>query len=73
MKFPSNPPSAELCLNIVSDFCADTSPRVFEKAGCAVCGEFTPICEMEDLSEVENVSLLKVDGVTRKASPSGLI
>jgi hypothetical protein len=51
----------------VSDFCADTSPDVFEEAGCAVCGKLTPICEMEELSEVENVSLLKVDGVTRKA------
>ena len=60
MKFPPNPPSAELCQNIVSDFCADTSPRVFEESGCAVHGKLTPICEMEDLSEVENVSLLKL-------------
>src|ERR1700683_188373 len=67
VKFPPSPPSAELCQNIVSDFCADTSPRVFEEAGCAICVKLTPICEMEDLSEVENVSLLKVDGVTRKA------
>jgi len=51
----------------VSDFCADTSPEIFEESGCAVCGKLTPICEMEELSEVENVSLLKVDGVTRKA------
>src|SRR6202167_717083 len=67
IEFPPAPPSAELCQNIVSDFCADTSPRVFEEAGCAICGKLTPICEMEDLSEVENVSLLKVDGGTRKA------
>jgi hypothetical protein len=26
VKFPPNPPSIELCHNIVSDFCADTSP-----------------------------------------------
>src|SRR5258705_8988028 len=52
---------------IVSDFCADTSPEVFEEAGCAVCGELTPVCEMEELSDVENLSLLRVDGVTRKA------
>ena len=67
VKFPPAPPSAELCRNIVSDFCADTSPDVFEEAGCAVCGKLTPICEMEELSEVENINLLKVDGVTRKA------
>jgi hypothetical protein len=52
----------------VSDFCADTSLDVFAEASCAVCGKLTPICEMEELSEVENVSLLKVDRVTRKAS-----
>ena len=40
---------------------------MFEEAGCAVCGKLTPICEMEELSEVENVGLLKGDGVTRKA------
>jgi hypothetical protein len=67
VQFPPPPPSAELCQNIVSDFCADTSPDVFEETGCAICGKLTPICEMEDLSEVENVNLLKVDGVTRKA------
>jgi hypothetical protein len=65
--FPPAPPSAELCQNIVSDFCADTSPDVFEETGCAVCGKLTPICEMEELSEVENIDLLKVHGVTRKA------
>ena len=67
VKFPPAPPSAKLCQNIVSDFCADTSPDVFEEAGCSVCGKLTPVCEMEELSEVENINLLKVDGVTRKA------
>src|SRR5882762_6630237 len=67
VKFPPAPPSTELCRNIVSAFCDDTSPDVFEEAGCAVCGKLTPICEMEELSEVENVGLLKGDGVTRKA------
>ena len=67
VKFPPLPPSAKLCQNIISDFCADTSPNVFEEAGCAVCGKLTPTCEMEELSEVENINLLKIDGVTRKA------
>ena len=67
VKFPPLPPSAKLCQNIVSDFCASTSPHVFEEVGCAVCGKLTPICEMEELSEVENINLLKVHGVTRKA------
>ena len=60
-KFPPNPPSTDLCQQIVSDFCADTSPERFEESGCAVCGKLTPICEMEELSEIENVNLLEVD------------
>ena len=40
---------------------------MFEEAGCAVCEKLTPLCEMEELSEVENISLLNVDGATRKA------
>ena len=67
VKFPPLPPSSELCQKIISDFCVDTSPEVFEETGCAVCGKLTQICEMEELSEVENTSLLKVDGVTRRA------
>src|ERR1700732_5283006 len=54
MKFPPAPPLAELCRNIVSGFCDDTSPDVFEKAGCAVCGKLTPIYELKECSEVEN-------------------
>jgi hypothetical protein len=39
VKFPPVPPSSELFQKIISDFCADTSPEVFEEAGCAVCGK----------------------------------
>ena len=39
VEFPPDPPSTDLCQKIVSDFCADTSPDVFEVAGCAVCGK----------------------------------
>ena len=67
MKFPPSPLSSELCQNIVLDFCADTSPETFEEAGCAVCGKLTPVGEMEELSEVENIGLLKVDAVMRRA------
>jgi hypothetical protein len=66
VKFPPAPPSAELCQSIVSNFCADTSPDVFEETGCVVCGKLTPIYEMEEHSEVENISLLQVDGITTK-------
>jgi hypothetical protein len=67
VKFPPDPLSAKLCQNIVSDFCVDTSPDMFKETGCAVCGKLTPICEMEELSEVESLNLFKVDGITRKA------
>ena len=64
VEFPPDPPSTDLSQKIVSDFCADISPDVFEETGCGVCGKLIPICEMEDCSEVENISLLKADGVT---------
>src|ERR1700723_2490743 len=34
VKFPPVPPSSELCQKIISEFCADTSPDVFEETGC---------------------------------------
>src|SRR6204780_1896282 len=67
VKFPPNQPSTDLCQKIVSGFSADTAPEAFEEDGCAVCGKLTPVREMEELSDVENINLLKVDGVTRKA------
>jgi hypothetical protein len=67
VNFPPTPPSTKLIHNIVFNFCADTSLKVFEEAGCAVCGKLTPICEMEEHSENENINLLKINGVTRKA------
>ena len=51
----------------MSDFCTNTSPDVFEETGCAVYVKLTPIFEMVECSEVENINLLKVDGVIRKA------
>jgi len=43
------------------------TPDVFEETGHTVCGKLTLICEMEELSEVENINLFKVHSVTRKA------
>ena len=51
----------------MSDFCTNTSPDVFEETGCAAYVKLTPIFEMVECSEVENINLLKVDGVIRKA------
>jgi len=46
---------------------------VFEETGCAVCGKLTPICTMEELSEVENVSLLKLMELQEKPGQKALI
>ena len=43
------------------------TPDVFEETGHTVCGKLALICEMEELSEVENINLFKVHSVTRKA------
>lgn len=43
VKFSPLPPSVKLCQNIISDFCADTSPNMFEEAGCVVCGTKCPL------------------------------
>jgi len=43
------------------------TPDMFEETGHTVCGKLTLICEMEELSEVDNINLLKVHSVTRKA------
>ena len=53
VKYPPSQPSTDLCQKIVSKFYADTAPEVFEEVGCAVC-------KMEQLSNVENINLLKV-------------
>jgi len=65
-------PLQQIMSAIVYDFVLILS-RDIEESGCAVCGKLTPICEMEELSEIENVSLLKVDGVTRKADAKAQI
>ena len=51
----------------MSDFCTDTSPDVFKEIGCAACVKLTSIFDVVECSEVENINLLKVDGITRKA------
>ena len=66
-------PSEKLCQTIVSDFCGDTSPDMFEEAGCGVCGKLTPTYEMEELSVVDNIAIFQVDGVTRRPGLKALI
>jgi len=72
VRFPPVPPSATLCQNIVSDFCDDTSPGVFERLAVQSV-EINSICEMEELSEVENISLLKMMESQEKPDANALI
>ncbi|PBK59125.1 hypothetical protein ARMSODRAFT_899699 [Armillaria solidipes] len=44
--FPPKPLTPDLTLRIARDFCQDMSPSVFEEAGCAVCGQLTPLSKL---------------------------
>ena len=63
--YPPSPPSDELEMCIIRDFCHDTSPTKFKEAGCAVCGLLTPLTMLKPLKTVENqLHVLEVCGVT---------
>ncbi|KAF5368131.1 hypothetical protein D9615_010219 [Tricholomella constricta] len=64
--FPPPPATPALVEQVVSAFCAATAPKVFEEAGCAVCGLLTPISELSPLKQVEQLlHILHAPGVTR--------
>jgi Helitron helicase-like domain at N-terminus len=66
-KFPPQPPSQNLQLKIISDFCNDTSPNLFMEAGCAVCGQLTSLHLLQKLSVLElNLKVLENSEVTCK-------
>ena len=66
-------PSVKLCKTIVSDFCGDTPPDMFEEAGCGFGGKLTPTYEMEELSAFDNIAIFKVDGVQERPGLKPLI
>ncbi len=45
-KFPPEPPSNTLIETIIRSFCKDTEPQNFMEAGCAVCGQLSPLKNM---------------------------
>ena len=66
--FPPKPPSRKLLHKIISGYCNETSPVMFQEAGCAVCGRLTPIKDLcIKLKDMEfNKSLLASNGCTRQ-------
>ena len=65
-EFPPPPLIAELNEEIITGFCADSTPDKFQEAGCAVCGQLTPISELSRLKHVKGMlGALEVRGMTR--------
>ncbi|KAJ6549431.1 hypothetical protein DFH09DRAFT_855976, partial [Mycena vulgaris] len=64
--FPPKPPSEKLLHKIASGFCDEMNPAVFEEAGCAICGQLTPLRELTLLNETPySLNMLERAGVTR--------
>jgi hypothetical protein len=51
-EFPPEPPSEDLREAIARGWCENTSPEEFVEAGCAVCGQLTPVVQLSELSKV---------------------
>jgi len=61
--FPLEPSTDCLKYKIIADWCKDMSPDSFEEAGCAVCGQLTPLKQLWPLSDAEcNYDLLLREG-----------
>ena len=56
LDFPPRPPSERLLHKIITGFVADTSPSQFVEAGCASCGQLTPIKQLKNIDSL-NFSL----------------
>ena len=66
LPFPPLPITPELNQRIISDFCNDSSPKVVEESGCAVCGQLTSVSNLSRLKGVKGMlSVLEASGVTR--------
>ena len=67
LQFPPASLSESLQHQVISGFCKDTAPNVFQEAGCAVCGRLTPLTELQKLSDLNlDLSILYQTGITQK-------
>ena len=65
--FPPPPPSSSTIEQIVHDYCADTSPSMFQESGCAVCGQLNRLTDLSPLSDIKGtLTSLHTSGVSRK-------
>jgi hypothetical protein len=65
--FPPAPLDKVLSQQVINGACKKFDPKSFEEAGCAVCGQLTPISELSRLSAIKNhLKILEVPGVTRQ-------
>ena len=63
-QFPPAPLSKSLQHQIVSEFCKDTVPNMFQEAGCTVCGKLALLTELQKLSDLK-LNLCQ-SGITQK-------
>ncbi|KAE9386537.1 hypothetical protein BT96DRAFT_839122, partial [Gymnopus androsaceus JB14] len=44
--FPPPPLSQRRIDQVISGWCTDSSPHLFQEAGCGVCGQLTPVTQL---------------------------
>ena len=65
-EFPPPPLTPTLTNTVISKFCNDCTPEMFQEQGCAVCGQLTPISQLSRLKGLKGMlGILEAKGVTR--------
>jgi hypothetical protein len=65
--FPPVPLDKGSSQEVINGACKKLDQKLFEEAGCAVCGQLIPVSELSRLSAVKNyLKLLEAPGVTRQ-------
>jgi hypothetical protein len=55
--FPPPPPSKESIQKIIREWCSESSVQRIKENGCAVCGQLTPLIDIEPLEAVRKLDL----------------
>ncbi|KAK0432705.1 hypothetical protein EV421DRAFT_1893120 [Armillaria borealis] len=67
LAFPPKPLDEKLSHMIISDFCAASAPEEFKEAGCAVCGQLTPLKKLSSIWHIKHfLHILENPSATRK-------
>ena len=65
--FPPPPLDKMSSITIMNEACKKLTPDSFEEAGCAVCGQLTPMEQLSRLSAIKNyLHILNAPGLTRR-------